>query len=368
MLPYLALMALAVVFGAAVRPDRSAASKKTYLVFAFLPIFLMAAARSYTVGVDTSMHCRAFTTISQLPFDSLGSMTERYEYGFVLFCKLLSLISGNYQVLIIASSAIICFCAAYFIYRLADEPVLPTVLFLCLLFPNYLNIMREAIAIAIGMLAIVALKDRKTPLFVLLVLLACTFHKSAFALLLLIPLGSVEINWKSMAALLIGGVLLFLFANPVLDAVAGLLGKSSFYDDKFMGSNYFGTLITFLFDAFLVGVFFNYLKVANRGKDGAQGETASLTLRWGMLLWLVFTAVGMKVQIVARFGYYFAPYVLVAMPLVLRAASGSETRFVRFALMSVAILFFLVVETFRPEWHGIVPYAVDLARLTGMLS
>lgn len=366
MLVYLQLIVFAVVFGFVLRPERSASFKKTYLLVTFSAIFFVASVRSSSVGIDTEMHCRAFLSASRLPFSSLVEMTDRFEYGFLLFCKVLSLISGDFQILLVASSAVICLCTALFIFKLADEPILPTVLFLCLLFPSYLNIMREAIAIAIGMLAIIVLRDRKVPVFILLVFLAASFHRSALVLFALIPLSKVEINLMSMTVLIIGAIFSFLFVNPLLNAVAAVLGKNSFYDADFMGSNYFGALISLLFNALLVGIFFNYLKVADRAEGVAQGKSVSLALRWGELLWLVFSAVGMKVQIVARFGYYFAPLVLVALPLVLKAANDGETRFVRFSLIAISVIYFVVVQLFRPEWYGIVPYTADLSRFMSL--
>lgn len=358
MLPYLFLMALALVLGAIVCPERSLKHKKLYLVLIFSVTFLLAACRSVTVGVDTAMHCNAYRTISLLSYSGIDAMTDRFEIGFVLLCKLLSLFNSDYQLLIIVSSAIICLCAAYFIYSLADEPVLPTVLYLCLLFPNYLNIMREAVAVAIGMLAIVALTKQKNIPFVLLVLLASLFHRSAIVLLLLLPLQAVNINWKSLSVLLITGLLLFLFAEKFLQVIATFLGKTTFYDENFMGSNYFGALIQFLFELFLCIVYFNYVCISHRNGRHLMSSHMELVLGWSLLLWLLLSAVGMKVEIVNRFSYYFAPLILCALPISLRVPTKREALLVGYVLLVTAIVYFIVIEALRPDWHGIVPYVL----------
>lgn len=358
MLPYLLVMALALVLGVIVCPERSLKHKKLYLVLIFSVTFLLAACRSVTVGVDTAMHCKAYRTISLLSYSSMDAMTDRFEIGFVILCKLLSLLNSNYQLLIVVSSAIICLCAAYFIYSLADEPILPTVLYLCLLFSNYLNIMREAVAVAIGMLAIVALTKQKNIPFVLLVLLASLFHRSAIVLLLLLPLQAVNINWKSISVLLITGLLLFLFAEKFLQVIATFLGKTSFYDENFMSSNYFGALIQFLFELFLCIVYFNYVYISHRNGLHLMSSHMELALDWSLLLWLLLSAVGMKVEIVSRFSYYFAPLILCALPISLRVPTKREALLVGYVLMVIAIVYFIVIEALRPEWHGIVPYVL----------
>ena len=329
---------------------------------------MLAAVRSLDVGVDTPMHCHAYQTAAELSFSNLNVLTSRFEPGFVLMCKLLTLLSDNYQLLIVVSSAIICACTGVFIYKLTDEPILPTLLFLCLLFPNYLNIMREGIAIAIGMLAIVALKDRKRAVFVVLVLLATSFHRSAIVLLSLLFLRYLKINWKSIGVFLVCTVLCFILANQVLQAAAGLLGKSSFYDENFMESNYFGALIQLLFDGVLTMVFFNYLGIAHRKAATRISSSLELTLQWGLLLWLAFSTVGMKVEIVSRFGYYFAPLILIALPYALKVPTKSEAVFVRYALVVTAIAYFAIIESARPEWHGIVPYTADISNMAVMLA
>ena len=358
MLPYLLVMALALVLGVIVCPERSLKRKKLYLVLIFSAIFLLAACRSVTVGVDTAMHCKAYRTISLLSYSGMDAITDRFEIGFVLLCKMLSLLNSSYQLLIVVSSAIICLCAAYFIYSLADEPVLPTVLYLCLLFPNYLNIMREAIAVAIGMLAIVALTRQKNIPFILLVLLASLFHRSAIVLLLLLPLQVVDINWKSLSVLLITGLLLFLFAEKFLQVIATFLGKTSFYDENFMGSNYFGALVQFLFELTLCIVYFNYVCLSHRSGRLHMDSQMELVFGWSLLLWLLLSAVGMKVEIVSRFSYYFAPLILCALPISLRVPTKKEALLVGYVLMVIAIVYFIVIEALRPEWHGIVPYVL----------
>ena len=354
---YLATMTLVAIFGAILCREGDGKKTKLYVVLCFAALTVIAAIRASTVGVDTGQFCRAYTLIGLTPWGSLGD-SFRYEWGFQILCKLLNCISNDPQLLIAVSSVVINVPIGIFIYRNSPKIELSIFLYMGLTYyTQNMNVMREAMAAAIVLLAFEALKANKNVIFVVLVALATSFHQTAPFLLILWPLWKLGFNRKTLLVYCVLCAVLFLFAHPFSNLVAALLGREQIYSDKFTGSNYYGALFKFLLALFITFVVFNYLRVGQkRGISLTQVDRFYCHM---LMLWIMFSLLGMQIQIFARLCMYFNIFAVVGVARALRFADNrGERAFVELLIGGVALCYFVVIGFYRPEWQGAIPYEV----------
>lgn len=352
---YLATMALVALFGAIMCREGEGKKAKLYVVLCFAALTVIAAVRASTVGADTSQYCRAYTLIGVTPWRSLGD-SFRYEWGFLILCKLLSYVSTDPQLLIAVSSVIINVPIGIFIYRNSPKPELSIFLYMGLTYyTQNMNVMRNAMAVAIVLLAFEALKGRRNILFFALIALAASFHKTAPFLLILWPLWKLGYNRQTMLVYFVLCIGLFVFAQPVSELLATFMGREEIYNEKYTGSNYFGALFKLLLALFITFVVFNYFRVGQRrGIELTQVDRFYCHM---LSLWIMFSLLGMQVEIYARLGMFFNIFAVVGVARAVRfAGNRGERAFVELLIGGVALAYFVVIGIYRPEWQGAIPY------------
>lgn len=143
-----------------------------FMFAAFAVLFLVAGLR-VNVGSDYESYVFWFHRIAD-------GATAYFEPGFVLLNKLISIFTNDAQWLFIASSFITLMLIFTAIRKYSVNPALSVFLYSALSFFFYsFNATRQFIAVGIIFLAYGALIDRKWLKYMLYVLLACMFHKTA---------------------------------------------------------------------------------------------------------------------------------------------------------------------------------------------
>lgn len=171
-------------------------NRKWFVGSSFFVVTLLAALRKYTVGIDLEAHYASrFSTIAHLPWSQLVTFQKAhtYDFGFIIFDKILGTISDNPQFFIAVTSIIIYGLTARYIYKHSDDVVLETFMFITsFTMMMYMNIIAQALAIAIVLFGLDFLAERKYFKYAFCVLVATTIHTSAivclgFILLLNLP-------------------------------------------------------------------------------------------------------------------------------------------------------------------------------------
>ena len=161
-------------------------NRKKDLIFLLIVFVILAttSALRYSTGYDYSYtYAPGFEEVLNNPDISLFG--HHYEPGFMLLEKMVAFFSSNYQMIFVVTSVLIIglFCINYAKY--SSNVYLSVILFV-LLSEYYcsMNFIRQTIAGVIALFAIPFLKKKKFLPYLLIVLVASTFHKSA---LILIP-------------------------------------------------------------------------------------------------------------------------------------------------------------------------------------
>ena len=157
------------------------------LLLPMIGLALIMGLRHSSVGVDTPRYITIFSNYSHISFKNLFS--QGYAYGFYLFNKILSyLCGGNYTVYFLVIAVFVCLSFYFFFRRHSVDYCLSQIVLLALGFTFFfMTGIKQTLAISILLYAYTALRDKKIILFVLLTVLAATFHPSALIFLLILP-------------------------------------------------------------------------------------------------------------------------------------------------------------------------------------
>ena len=123
-------------------------------------------------------------------------ITDKYEIGWCCYTKFFSSISNDFSFIIFATAFIYLFCFWLLIKRYSKYLLFAVVLFVILRFYNSCFILRQNTAVAICLLSIPYIENRKPIKFALTIRFASLFHQSALIFSIMYFLYNVSINKK----------------------------------------------------------------------------------------------------------------------------------------------------------------------------
>lgn len=270
------------------------------------------------------------------------SITQtKIEIGYLFFNKILhSIVPWNQAILY--AEAVICIGALfYYIYRNSADPFLSVLTYVAgglMIFE--LTGFRQAIAMSIGIYAIECAKQRKLIPFLILVLFASLFHKTALALIVVYPC----IVWKTKSAgdlfKWIAALLLFFAISDRLLAIGSELTSNDYTENMFKG-NLIGPAINITF--YLIPILYYICYEKN--------DLNVNVLLMGLLVYLLrFVSLPFE-----RISFYFLHSTVIALPRVIRDASkySRNPRLIRllFCVMMIALFIYRVQSTIGVEYR-----------------
>lgn len=351
---YIALFVCELLFGLVII-KKEKKYMKIYLIVSFILLAGIAALRTRNVGIDTLQYYRAYLRIGNLDWTELT--TERYEIGFSILCKILNYITQDPQILIAITAIFINFSVIRFIYKYSDDVVFSTLLYILLNFYfSYMNIMRQAIAIAILLFAFSALKNNKKIRYFLLVGLAMTFHSSAILGLLYFILPKIHYKTKYNKFVIPILIIIFLFGKEIFIAFTNISPRLAGYiGSEYDTENYFGALLSFILTFFIWWFGNDILKK----KDNKEISEDLLFYNKIMIISVVTTLLTIRVNIFNRFTPYFSIFQIIWIANVLKLMKNNRQLF-KLLFIIVLFLYWIIIMVFRPEWYGAVPYEMIL--------
>jgi len=170
-------------------------SKYLFIIIGILTLFLLL--RSTKVGIDTKNYenifnyCREKNIIELLTY-------ERHEIGYKYYTKFISLFT-NYHLFLCITSVITMMGIYFFIKENSKNYFLSILLFITFNFYGYyFGILRQSIAISILLCGYKYVFEKKIWKFLLFVLLATLFHKTAFIFIILYFIKYVHIDKRKL--------------------------------------------------------------------------------------------------------------------------------------------------------------------------
>ncbi|PYF03256.1 EpsG family protein [Ureibacillus chungkukjangi] len=335
-----------------------------YLTLTFGLFTLLAALRSSIVGNDTDVYISLFNSISLT--GDVSNFFWRYEKGYLYLNKLLSLITTNPQIIIIISSIIIMYGSARYIYKYSQIPWLSVFLFFTLgYYGMSMNTIRLNIAIVIVLLSYDFLRERRLVKFVITVILASLFHRTAIVFLLAWPITKLKFNFKTACILILLSMGLFISFPIILQVALNIFPTYQYYvgSDYLNGEIRLASVMNLLvgLSIVLLGIFTNFHKESEAKNPFNIGRFEKINDGKIMLLLLVsgvlVTFISFNFNLLDRVGDFFLVFSCVYLPNAInKIYDGKLKVLIIFVVVILFILYSTTIQILRPEWNTIYPY------------
>ncbi|WP_312691984.1 EpsG family protein [Caproiciproducens sp.] len=204
MLAYNLLLLLILILGICIcEIKKSSRNNIVFLTIVSAAMIIMSYLRANTVGIDYKQYADYFTQVRNGGWSFLISSANGYriEPGYSLLNYIVSRFTGDVHIFMLVVSIIIVCLTAVLLYRYSPVPWIGMFVFASFgFFGNSLSFIRQSIAVAVYLFAVHFLKDKKLLPYILIVLLAASFHK---AILIMIPvyfIAHIKVNWKTLAS------------------------------------------------------------------------------------------------------------------------------------------------------------------------
>lgn len=340
--------------------------KKTYLVLTLFFVWLIIAFRSYFIGNDTLTYASLFPSLANFPLSLYGNnpvsilfTKNRFEYGYVVFNKLIYHFTENPRWLLIISALIIVLLLGITLYRYSDNPSVAIIIFITMGFMSgSMSQIRQYIAWAICLYSIDSIMKKKPIKFTLLILLAMLFHISAIVFLPMYMLSNIKVSFKKLIVFVVIVLPLFIFFNQFSNFTKIIIKSYGNYSNDILNNGSTGhlaitvNLITFLI-FFIIEI---YLLNINNKKEIKLDKLNNLNL-WMMMCAFVVMLLSYKFSQFNRLTAYFTSSLIFLLPNELVEENRNTIK----KVITIGIIFFLIsdfviIHTLRPEWSNITPY------------
>ena len=273
---YILILALAMA-GALFLPQKSATSK-VYLACWMIALALFVGCSDMLGGFDRYIYGEMFDEVADIRRSGQSPLTafifEQYptELGYAYLNILLSYITANRYIFIFIVTLIIYVLYYVNIRRYSEDYKVALLLFFGLLFFFTFTYLRQMIGVGIAGLSYKFIYERKLWKFVIVVLIAASFHNSA---LILLPVYFIPIKKYSMGAIMVLMILCLLVgvsgvSSSLFEAyssTSGLEERTTQYIEDTSGFR-----VAYLLEA----VFFLWLILVNYGSIGKDKQQIAL--------------------------------------------------------------------------------------------
>ena len=317
-------------------------SRVLFFYGVLLFLWALTAFRSENIGNDTKNYLSFFNNIKR----NGVSEENGIEYGYQFYCRIVGKFTASENAILIATATLCYLGTGIYVLKFSDNITFSLTLLFAICFSVFTNILRQSIAMVICLYAYQALKRRKYLIFLLLVLLASTFHTSAliFFALLFNKIFPKDIRITFLIAL----VLTVCSMTNVLSSLLQVLMPEykGYFDGMYKNSGWLAVTFELLRALFFCVIIFQL--------SGKKNQDSLVLTGFSMLLFVV--CLGYGVNLFTRASEYFLLLSIVEIPNAVMKLEREKRRFLILLIGIVMLAYFMVVLIFRPEWNRICPY------------
>lgn len=343
--------------------------EKLLFVYGFIILFVIAAIRKDT-GFDYGSYENIFDIVhnTEIPLRN-RIFNSKCEPGYNLF----NLLFPNYRCLIIAISFLQVSLLGYYFYKENTNALLCLFMFYTSIFLYYdMGVMRQGLSIAISYCGLIFVKRKKFIKFILVILLAASFHITAIFMIPIYWLGENEFSRKVYYGSIFLSILFGMILNKIIIEIGNLNIPYISHRIEFYLANYTSTRIGYSLSAIkriAIGVifveFFKYTPYRIIGDFNTRFKmTDSKSIKAKSDVWLYINSyiLSLVMFIALSFipifgsrgsaGLYFLQIMVFA-----RMCNNEKNRWGNiFIFLFVALMFFSTMRTTLTSTGNYIPY------------
>lgn len=313
-----------------------------WLMYIFLCI--LTAFRAENIGNDTHNYVYYFSLVA-----NCGVTTDlTFEVGYQYYSLLVSRVVNNPHFFLIITAILCYWCIGLKIRQKSQNVCFTILLFFCLFYSPYTNILRQGIAMAITLVAYYKIKEGKKIQAIILILFASLFHYSALSMFALFLYPFIPCKPKHVIGLC--SLTAVLSISGIIHSLLSLiLGKYAGYLNSY---EHLSGWLAIAYELIRNLTFYLLYYTAYKHKENEnQLELANFTL----LNFL--TSLGFLINIFSRVSYYYMLPVIIELPNALCLGKLRNKKLLMILLSLVMVAYFMVALIARPDWNRIYPYS-----------
>ena len=333
--------------------------RPVFCVLAGLALFITAGIRK-GVGYDYNLYGGWYVDLIKIPMEEV--MYKRQEKGFLVPFELMSTLTMDYQLMFWVIAFVITVSVMLYIAFHAEKPWLSVFCFITFgLFFNSMNFMRQMIASCLMLLAMRFIRKKQFLPYLVLVIIASTFHVSALLMIPFYFILRIKLSGKLLIVYSVVTLLMFCLSQTVLDFFNDYIYKGYTITNPEVTNGTDPVYVVF-FIVFIIAAF------AVR-KELLKTDEFNNVLLNCMFFTVFFEIMGVRHAILSRFSLlFFIPAIVILVPRVIliivnkfsNRFIGDKTKFTAAKITSIALVAVICGTMYTymiaNNYNGVMPY------------
>lgn len=263
-----------------------------------------------------------------------------YEVGYRLFNRFLGMFNLDIQSFLFICAGISIAPILYIIYKYSESSIVSYMIYIGLpVFQLLYSGLRQDIAIGLCVLSLVFVIKKKLVPFLIIVIIAFTFHSSAIIFLISYPLYHFKVSKSQRILSCVCLIPVYIFKTPLF-----LILSKIFKDDISLDNN--GAITLFI----LFVLVYVFCTIYN---DESKMQNGLLNLFYVACLCQAF---GGLYSVAIRVGYYFMISLILLLPNLLRTMCDSKEKVYYNLVIPSAFFTFGLYSIYHSSWSMAYPY------------
>lgn len=316
------------------------------LFFAVLPLYLIMALKSVSVGSDTISYYNRYINASYMLTEDRAITEPGYNFVSYFFHDVLDVPFWFYNAII---SAFICYILSLFLKYYSPNTYLSLFLYMTIgLFTMSMSGLRQTISISICTIPLIIAKAKQTKLEkskikrmillllgVAMVMLAYTFHNSALFFLPTLLLFNIRLSKRETIIICFIAIATLLFRSAIVTFMGDFVTER--YEQYDINAGYAMNILMLLVPI-AIGIFCVFV---SRPDCADLKYSKELSIMFIFLaLQITFNNLALSHSQIARLGYFFISSYVVLIPYALKSLAPRERSVATFVVILLCLVFF----------------------------
>ncbi len=325
---------------------------KVYLYPTFILILIIHAFVDIDSVPDLPVYKSAFDVVATTPWDRVYKIYsmgyEKMEVGFLYTMKCITSIGGDFRLFLFVTSLLIIIPYYKISEKYSQSVILSILMFLLLTNNQSTFVLRQHIAIGITLLSYPYIIERKHIKFLLLMLIAFLFHKTAIIFLPIYYIYGIKSPKRTIILLSISFIVALFAMRFLFMYLGGLVGGYDTYilDDENGTNAKTGIFYTLYLVCYIVFC----------GKKCIEPGMNRFIL-YTLIISCIINVAGLGLSLISRLGLYYNVILILAIPLIY---ANIKNNGLKYAFLIITLLVFGYINFGGSRYEFIAPYALSL--------